>query len=88
MPLRKTRAVANTFGGTILLSVPNVLNTLDNGDGMESPYEFSARTKNIYDVAGFSSVICNKNSILSKQIKLSLSESGWEAESKRVPLEI
>jgi hypothetical protein len=43
-----------------LLSVSNVLIALDNGDGTERPYEFSARTMNMYDVAGFKSLIYSK----------------------------
>lgn len=57
-PLRKARAATNSLGGMTLLSVSDVLITPDTGDGMERPYEFSARTMNIYDVAGFSSLIC------------------------------
>lgn len=45
----------------MLLSVSDVLITLDGGDGMERPYEFSARTMNIYDVAGFKSLICKQS---------------------------
>jgi hypothetical protein len=58
LPLRKARAATNSLGGMMLLSVSNVLITLDIGDGTERPYEFSARTMNIYDVAGFKSLIC------------------------------
>lgn len=61
LPLRKARAATNSLGGMMLLSVSDVLITLDNGDGMERPYEFSARTMNMYDVAGFSSLICAPN---------------------------
>lgn len=45
----------------MLLSVSDVLITLDVGEGMERPYEFSARTMNIYDVAGFKSLICKQS---------------------------
>lgn len=45
-PLRNERAVANTFGATTLLSVSKVWIALDNGDGMEKPCKFSARTRN------------------------------------------
>jgi hypothetical protein len=38
----------------------NVLITLDIGDGIERPYEFSARTTNMYEVAGFKFVICKR----------------------------
>lgn len=57
LPLRKARAATNSLGGMMLLSVSDVLITLDSGDGTERPYEFSARTMNIYVVAGFKSLI-------------------------------
>lgn len=58
LPLRKARAATNSLGGMMLLSVSKVLITLDIGDGTERPYEFSARTMNMYVVAGFKSLIC------------------------------
>lgn len=57
MPLRKARAATNSLGGMTLLSAASVLMTLDIGDGTERPYEFSARTMNMYDVVGFKSLI-------------------------------
>lgn len=56
-PLKTMRAAANSDCGTLPLSMPNVFATLDNGDGTERPWAFSARTKKTYDVAGLSSPI-------------------------------
>lgn len=42
---------------TPLLSLANVLIALDTADGSDRPYEFSARIRKTYDVAGFRSDI-------------------------------
>jgi hypothetical protein len=60
-PLRKALAATNSLGGMTLLSVSNVLITLDAADGIEMPYEFSARTMNMYDVPGLKSLICKES---------------------------
>lgn len=59
LPLSIVRAAASSLGSTTpLLSLANVLISLDTADGSDRPYEFSARIRKIYDVAGFNSVIC------------------------------
>lgn len=40
-------------------SAPSVFTTDDRPDGIDRPYEFSARTRNTYAVVGFSSLICS-----------------------------
>lgn len=56
-PLRNVRAATNSLCGTLFLSLSDVLIATDIGDGIETPYEFSARTTNTYDAAGFRLVI-------------------------------
>lgn len=58
MPLSIVRAAASSLGSTTpCLSLASVLIALDTADGSDRPYEFSARTRKTYDVAGFSSGI-------------------------------
>lgn len=57
LPLSKLRAADSSDCGIKPFSAPNVLTTDDTADGIDKPCEFSARTKNMYDVAGFSSPI-------------------------------
>lgn len=59
LPLSTLRAADSSDCGITPFSVPNVFTTDDTADGIDSPCEFSARIKNMYDVAGFSSPICN-----------------------------
>lgn len=61
LPLSTLRAADNSDCGMTPFSAPKVLTTADTADGIDNPCEFSARTKNIYEVAGFSSPICNRN---------------------------
>lgn len=55
LPLSTTRAAASSDCGMTPFSVPKVFTTDDTGDGTDIPCVFSARTKNMYDVAGFNS---------------------------------
>lgn len=56
-PLSTIRAAASSVCGTLPFSAPRVFTTLDSTDGTERPWAFSARTRNMYDVAGFNSPI-------------------------------
>uniref|UniRef100_A0A1B0AH22 Uncharacterized protein n=1 Tax=Glossina pallidipes TaxID=7398 RepID=A0A1B0AH22_GLOPL len=47
------RAADISLGGTVPDSVPKVLITFDKPEGTDNPCEFSALTRNTYDVAGF-----------------------------------
>lgn len=59
MPLRAVRAAASSLGSTApFLSLASVLIALDITDGSDKPYEFSARVRKTYVVAGFKSNIC------------------------------
>lgn len=57
LPLSTFRAADNSDCGITPFSAPKVFTTDDTDDGIDNPCEFSALTKNIYDVAGFSSPI-------------------------------
>lgn len=69
LPLRTALASANSDCGIIPFSVPNVFTTFESPDGIESPWEFSARTKKTYEVAGFNSLIYIYIYINEKKIK-------------------
>lgn len=58
LPLSTFRAADSSDCGITPFSAPKVLTTDDTLDGIDNPYEFSARIRNIYDVAGLSSPIC------------------------------
>lgn len=60
LPLSTFRAAESSDCGITPFSAPKVLTTDETADGIDKPCEFSARIKNIYDVAGFSSPICFK----------------------------
>lgn len=75
LPLSTLRAADNSDCGITPFSAPKVFTTDDTADGIDNPCEFSARTKNMYDVAGLSSPICKdkivtENSILKWKIKV------------------
>lgn len=55
LPLSTTRAAASSDCGMTPFSVPKVFTTDDTGDGTDIPCVFSARTRNMYVVAGFNS---------------------------------
>lgn len=59
LPLSTLRAADNSDCGITPFSAPKVFTTDDTDDGIDNPCEFSARTRNMYDVAGLSSPICN-----------------------------
>lgn len=69
LPLSTLRAADNSDCGMTPFSAPKVLTTDDTADGMDNPWEFSARTKNMYDVAGLSSPICNRNLRKKKNVR-------------------
>lgn len=56
-PLSTLRAADSSDCDIMPFSAPKVFTTDDTDDGIDNPCEFSARTKNIYDVAGFNSPI-------------------------------
>lgn len=57
LPLSTLRAADSSDCGIMPFSVPKVFTTDETDDGIDNPCEFSARTRNMYDVAGFSSPI-------------------------------
>lgn len=57
LPLSTLRAAVSSDCGMTPFSVPSVFTTDETDDGIDRPCEFSARTRNTYDVAGFSSPI-------------------------------
>lgn len=57
LPLSTFRAADSSDCGMTPFSVPKVLTTDDTPDGIDNPCEFSARIRNMYDVAGLSSPI-------------------------------
>lgn len=77
LPLSTLRAADNSDCGITPFSAPDVFTTDDTADGIDSPCEFSARTKNMYDVAGFSSPICNIENVKKQNLK-------WNAEIRGI----
>lgn len=57
LPLSTLRAAESSDCGIMPFSAPKVFTTDETDDGIDNPCEFSARTRNIYDVAGLSSPI-------------------------------
>lgn len=68
LPLSTLRAADSSDCGITPFSAPKVLTTDDTAEGIDNPCEFSARTRNMYDVAGLSSPICKMKS---KFVKMS-----------------
>lgn len=66
LPLSTLRAADSSDCGMTPFSIPNVFTTDDTVDGIDKPCEFSARTRKMYDVAGFSSPICKWKSCYRK----------------------
>lgn len=66
LPLSTLRAAESSDCGIMPFSAPKVFTTDETDDGIDNPCEFSARTRNIYDVAGLSSPIYRNHGNLMK----------------------
>lgn len=77
LPLSTLRAADNSDCGITPFSAPKVFTTDDTADGIDNPCEFSARTKNMYDVAGLSSPICNRKR-WKKNVSMTMNEQNLD----------